>query len=117
MRLRLPKERIIFAVDFIATQQVLFRNLPDSFLPNWENSLQRVLALDGERMIPGHAGPGGRLGTKDDLKNLLAYMADLSAEVKNAADAGKCWDGPMKDLKLPKCESWEIGRASCRERV
>jgi glyoxylase-like metal-dependent hydrolase (beta-lactamase superfamily II) len=104
--MRLPKEKIIFAVDFIPIQQVLFRNLPDGFLPDWEQSLKRVLALDWERMIPGHPGPGGRLGTKDDVKNLLGYMADLSAEVKKAADAGKCWDAAMKEIKLPKYESW-----------
>jgi len=104
--MRLPKEKIIFAVDFIPIRQVLFRNMPDSFVPDWEESLQRVVALDWERMIPGHPGPDGRLGTKEDVKNLIGYMADLSAEVKKAADAGKCWDTAMKEVKLPKYESW-----------
>jgi hypothetical protein len=57
-------------------------------------------------MIPGHPGPGGRLGTKQDVQDHLAYLQDLSAEVKKAADGGKCFDTAMKEIKLPKYESW-----------
>ena len=104
--MRLPKERVIFAVDFIPIQSVHWRNMPDSWLDEWEESLKRVLAMDWERMIPGHPGPGGRLGTKQDVQNLLQYMADLSTEVKKVADEGKCYDAAMKEVKLPKYESW-----------
>jgi glyoxylase-like metal-dependent hydrolase (beta-lactamase superfamily II) len=104
--MRLPKERIIFAVDFIPIQSVHWRNMPDSWLDEWEESLKRVLAMDWERMIPGHPGPGGRLGTKQDVQNILQYMGDLSTEVKKAADEGKCYDAAMKEVKLPKYESW-----------
>ena len=103
---RLPKERIIFAVDFIPIQSVHWRNMPDSWLDEWEESLKRVLAMDWERLIPGHPGPGGRLGTKDDVRSVLQYMGDLAAEVKKAADEGKCYDTAMKEVKLPKYESW-----------
>ena len=104
--MRLPRERVIFAVDFIPIQSVHWRNMPDSWLDEWEESLKRVLAMDWERLIPGHPGPGGRLGNKQDVRNLLQYMADLSTEVKKAADAGKCYDAAMKEVKLPKYESW-----------
>ncbi len=36
------------------------------------------------------------------MSNLLAYMHDLSAAVKKAADAGKCIDTAMREVKLPK---------------
>jgi glyoxylase-like metal-dependent hydrolase (beta-lactamase superfamily II) len=104
--MRLPKERLIFAVDFIPIQSVLFRNMPDSWPMEWEDSLKKVAALDWERMIPGHPGPGGRLGTKQDVADLLGYMNDLSAAVKQAASEGKCWDAAMKEIKLPKYEGW-----------
>jgi glyoxylase-like metal-dependent hydrolase (beta-lactamase superfamily II) len=105
--MRLPKEKIIFAVDFIPIQTVLFRNLPDTANPiEWEESLKMVMALDWDRMIPGHPYAGGRLGTKEDLKNLMDYMADLSAATKKAADSGKCADTAMKEIKLPKYETW-----------
>ena len=58
----LPKERIIFAVDFIPVQALFWRSMPDSWLDEWEASLKRVLAMDWDKLIPGHPGPGGRLG-------------------------------------------------------
>jgi glyoxylase-like metal-dependent hydrolase (beta-lactamase superfamily II) len=105
--MRLPKEKLIFAVDFITINSVQWRNMPDNASPvEWEDSLKKVLGMDWERMIPGHPGPGGRLGTKQDVENQLAYLQDLSAEVKKAADAGKCFDTAMREVKLPKYESW-----------
>jgi glyoxylase-like metal-dependent hydrolase (beta-lactamase superfamily II) len=104
--MRLPKDKLIFAVDFIPIQSVFWRSMPDSWLDEWETSLKRVLAMDWDRLIPGHPGPGGRLGNKQDVENLLTYMSDLSAVVKTAADEGKCYDTAMKEVKLPKYESW-----------
>jgi glyoxylase-like metal-dependent hydrolase (beta-lactamase superfamily II) len=104
--MRLPKERIIFAVDFIPVQALFWRSMPDSWLDEWEASLKRVLAMDWDKLIPGHPGPGGRLGNKQDVENLLQYMADLAVEVKKVADEGKCYDTAMKEVKLPKYESW-----------
>ena len=51
---------------------------------------------------PGHPGPGGRLGTKKDMEQQLAFMTDLSAEVKKASDAGKCFDPATKEVRLPQ---------------
>jgi glyoxylase-like metal-dependent hydrolase (beta-lactamase superfamily II) len=105
--MRLPKEKLIFTVDFVPIQTLLFRNLPDTASPpEWEESLKRVAALDWERMIPGHPYAGGRLGTKQDVQDLIGYMQDLGAEVKKAAAEGKCTDTAMKEIKLPKYEKW-----------
>ena len=105
--MRLPKEKLIFTVDFIPIQTLLFRNLPDTASPpEWEASLQRVAAMEWERMIPGHPYVGGRLGTKQDVMDLIGYMQDLAAEVKKAATEGKCIDTAMKEVKLPKYEKW-----------
>ena len=65
--MRLPKEKLIFVVDFIPIESVQFRNMPDNVSPvEFEDLMRKVLALDWDRMIPGHPGPGGRLGTKKD---------------------------------------------------
>jgi glyoxylase-like metal-dependent hydrolase (beta-lactamase superfamily II) len=104
--MRLPKEKVLFAVDFIPVQSVHWRNMPDSWPIEWEESIKRVLAMDWERLIPGHPAPGGRLGTKDDARALLTYMQDLSAEVKKAAAEGKCIDTATKEVKMPKYASW-----------
>src|SRR5258707_1948197 len=57
--MRLPKEKIIFVVDFIPLQGVQFRVMLDNYLPDLETSMEKILAMDWERIIPGHPGPGG----------------------------------------------------------
>lgn len=92
---------------------VQFRNIPDN-APPLEHiaSLKKLASLDWDRMIPGHPYAGGRLGTKKDVEDDIAYMEDLSAEGKKAADAGKCFDTAMKEVKLPKYEKWANYEAS-----
>jgi len=102
----LPKERLLFTVDFIPIETVQFRDLPDGYLPDWFESLDRVLALEWDRMIPGHPYAGGRLGTKEDVRALKQYMTELSEAVRTAALQGKCFDDAMKEVKLPKYEKW-----------
>ena len=48
----------------------------------------------------------GAWGTKDDVRAAKQYMVDLSDAVKQAAIAGKCFDTAMKEIKLPKYETW-----------
>jgi len=103
--MRLPKERILFAVDFIPLQAVSPFAYNDGYPVEWEESIRKVLAMDWDRLIPGHPFAGG-LGTKQHVKELLAYMTDLSDAVKEAADAGKCWDEAEKVVRLPKYAHW-----------
>jgi glyoxylase-like metal-dependent hydrolase (beta-lactamase superfamily II) len=104
--MRLPREKIIYAVDFIPVASIPGRGMIDSYPLEWEASLKEVLAMDWERLIPGHPAPGGRLGTKQDVQNFLTFLQDASATVKAAAREGKCWEPAEKELTLPKYESW-----------
>jgi glyoxylase-like metal-dependent hydrolase (beta-lactamase superfamily II) len=104
--MRLPAQKVLFAVDFVSAGTVPGRGMIDSYPLEWEESLKRVIAMDWEKLIPGHPGPGGRLGTKKDVQDLLTFLQDASAEVKKAAQAGGCWDKVEKELKLPKYETW-----------
>ncbi len=101
--MRLPKEKIIFLVDTIPVGTFLGRGFIDIFPLETETFISKVIALDWERMIPGHHGqPNDRLGTKDDAKAVLTLMQEASAEIKKAAQDGKCWDPVEKEFKLPK---------------
>jgi glyoxylase-like metal-dependent hydrolase (beta-lactamase superfamily II) len=105
--MRLPKEKILFAVDFIPVGSIPGRGMIDFYPLEAEASIQRVLKLDWERLIPGHPGlPGGRLGTKADVQDQLTFLRDASEAVKVAAREGKCWEPAEKELKLPKYENW-----------
>ena len=103
----LPRERVLFAVDWIPLQAVQFRDMADGYLPDWFAGLDRVLAMEWDRMIPGHPGPGGRLGTKDDVRMVKDYLTDVSNAAKQLAAERKCLnDEAMRAVKLPKYEGW-----------
>ena len=74
--MRLPKEKIVFAVDFVAVGSVPGRGMIDSYPLEWEESLKKVIAMDWDRLIPGHPGPGGRLGTKQDVQDQLTFLQE-----------------------------------------
>jgi glyoxylase-like metal-dependent hydrolase (beta-lactamase superfamily II) len=101
--MRLPKEKIIFTVDWIPIEGVQFRQMADTYVPDIEEGLKKVIALDWETLIPGHPGPGGKqTGTKQNAIDQLAYLQDLSAAVKQEVSQGKPYDEAVKDIALPK---------------
>jgi glyoxylase-like metal-dependent hydrolase (beta-lactamase superfamily II) len=105
--MRLPKEKIIFTVDWIPIQGVQFRGMADTYVPEIEEGLKRVIAMDWETLIPGHPGPGGKqTGTKENAREELAYLQDLSAAVRQAVNENKSYADAQKDIKLPKYETW-----------
>ena len=83
--MRLPKEKVIFAVDLMPVGSLPGRGMIDSYPLEWEASLKKALAMDWEKLIPGHPGAGGRIGTKQDVQDILTFLQDVSAEVKTAA--------------------------------
>jgi len=105
--MRLPKEKIIFTVDWIPIQGVQFRGMADTYVPDIEEGLKKVIAMDWETLVPGHPGPGGKqTGTKDNAREQLAYLQDLSSAVKKAVNDSKSYADAQKDIKLPKYEAW-----------
>jgi glyoxylase-like metal-dependent hydrolase (beta-lactamase superfamily II) len=105
--MRLPKEKIVFTVDWIPIQGVQFRGMADTYVPDIEEGLKTVIAMDWETLIPGHPGPGGKqTGTKDNARDQLAYLQDLSAAVKQAVSENKSYADAQKEIKLSKYEGW-----------
>jgi len=103
---RLPKERLLFVVDLLPVGGVPGRGLIDFHPLEAEESITKILALDWARMIPGHPGPGDRLGTKQDVQDQLTFLQDASEAMKVLARDGKCWDTAEKEFRLPKYEGW-----------
>ena len=100
--MRLPKEKIIFVVDLLPVGSMPGRGMIDFYPLEAEKSIQQILKMDWEVMIPGHPGPGGRLGNKQDAQNVLTLMQEASAAIKTEAQAGKCWDTVEKEFKMEK---------------
>jgi glyoxylase-like metal-dependent hydrolase (beta-lactamase superfamily II) len=104
--MRLPREKILFVVDTLPVGQVPGRGMIDFYPLEAEASIKQILAMDWERLIPGHPGPNDRLGTKQDVQDQLTFLQDASEAVKGPAREGKCWEPAEKEVRLPKYEKW-----------
>ncbi|WP_162914761.1 MBL fold metallo-hydrolase [Desertibaculum subflavum] len=100
--MRFPKERLLFAVDFIPVNAVAFRDFPDAYVPDWIESLRRVEAMDFDILAPGH----GPLGRKEHVNQFREYLEDLRQAVLSLAREGKSLDEMKQTIKLPKYEGW-----------
>jgi glyoxylase-like metal-dependent hydrolase (beta-lactamase superfamily II) len=104
--MRLPKERIVFVVDLLPVGQIPGRGMIDFYPFEAENSIKQILAMDWERLIPGHPGVDGRLGTRQDAQDQLMFLQEASAAVRAEAQQGRCWEPVESTLKLPKYAGW-----------
>jgi len=101
---RLVPERLLFVVDLLPVGGFPGRGTIDFYPLEAEESIRKILAMDWARMIPGHPGPGDRLGTRQDVEQQLALLQDVSSQVRVAAREGKCWDAVEREMKFPKYE-------------
>lgn len=99
---RFPKERLLFAVDFVPVNAYAFRDLPDAYMPDWIESIKRVEAMDFDVLVPGH----GPLGTKASAVMFREYLQDLRGEVLRHAREGKSVDEIKQLVTLPKYAAW-----------
>jgi glyoxylase-like metal-dependent hydrolase (beta-lactamase superfamily II) len=100
--MRFPREKVAFAVDFIPVKAMAFRDLPDSYLDDWIESLRRVEAMEYDIFAPGH----GPLGSKADVTAFRNYLEDLRAQVLAAIRAGKSLDDTKKSVDISKYKDW-----------
>ena len=97
-----PKERALFAVDFIPVQTVPFRNFPDAYLPEWIESVRKVEAMDFDLLIPGH----GRIGNKLDVTAFREYMEFPHKKVLNALRLEKSLEATKAEVDLSHWRDW-----------
>jgi glyoxylase-like metal-dependent hydrolase (beta-lactamase superfamily II) len=100
--MRFPKERILFAVDFIPVASVAFRDFPDAYVEDWIESLKRVEQLDFDILAPGH----GPLGKKEHVGMFRDYLTELRGAVLKYAREGKSLDDMKSLIKMEKYAKW-----------
>ncbi len=99
--MRLPREKIVFVVDLLPVARFPGRGMIDFYPLESEDSIKKIIAMDWDRLIPGHPDSGGRVGTKKDAEDQLKLLQDASAEMKKMGQDGKCWDTAEKEFRLP----------------
>ena len=101
--MRLPQDRLIFLVDLVPVGAFPGLGMIDFHPFEAMESLKKILAMDWDRMIPGHPGqPGDRLGTKKDVEDHIALQQHASDVVKEQARAGKCWNPAEAEVQFEK---------------
>ena len=98
----LPKDKIIFVVDLLPIGRVPGFGVIDFYPLEAEASIKKILAMDWDKLIPGHPDAGGRFGTKKDAEQQLEILQEASAEMKKLGQEGKCWNDAEKEFKLAK---------------
>lgn len=94
----LPAKKLLFAGDILFTDFHPF--LADGDLPGWTKTLDALLAMDVERIVPGH----GPLSTKKDVREMKAYILQFDARARELAARSQDADKVAAELKnsLPK---------------
>ncbi len=100
--MRFPREKIVFAVDFIPVNAMAFRDFPDAYLDEWIESLRKVEGMEFDILAPGH----GALGNKANVTAFRNYLEDLRGQVLAAARAGKSLEETKKSVDLSRYKDW-----------
>jgi len=97
-----PAERTLFAVDIVSVRSLPFRNLSDSWFPDWIEALALLEDLDFDILAPGH----GALGAKQDLTDHRRYLEELYTAVLSAARAGQTLEEMQAGIRLEAYRDW-----------
>jgi glyoxylase-like metal-dependent hydrolase (beta-lactamase superfamily II) len=98
----LPRQKIVFAVDFVSNDRVGYRDLPDWYFPDHFDTLRRLQALDFQRIVFGHGPPGD----KTTVDRQIRYYDDLRAAVSAAIARGASEDEAARTVQLPQYQQW-----------
>jgi cyclase len=94
----LPAKKLFFSGDILFTD--FHPYLADGDIPGWTRTLDALIAMDVERIIPGH----GPLSTRKDLKEMKEYLLLFDAKARELAAGSLDADAIAAEMKkvLPK---------------
>jgi glyoxylase-like metal-dependent hydrolase (beta-lactamase superfamily II) len=94
----LPTKKLLFSGDILFTD--FHPYLADGDIPGWTKTLDALLAMDVERIIPGH----GPLSTKKDLREMKEYLLLFDAKAWELTATSQDGDAITVEMKkaLPK---------------
>ncbi|OGW36144.1 MAG: MBL fold metallo-hydrolase [Nitrospirae bacterium GWD2_57_9] len=94
----LPARKLLFSGDILFTDFHPF--MADGDVPGWARTLDSLIAMDVERIVPGH----GPLSTKKDLREMKEYLLLFDAKARELAAVSQDVDTMAAEMKkiLPK---------------
>jgi cyclase len=94
--LLLPSLKIAFVGDLLFNKAI--PNVQDGDILQWMQTLEKVLNLDANTLIPGH----GSVASKKDVAAFLNYFRELRILVQAAMDRGDTIEQATRDLQVPE---------------
>lgn len=88
-----PSRKLLFAGDLLFTDFHPF--LADGDLPGWTKSIEALLAMELERIVPGH----GPLSGKKDLQEMKEYLVRFDSTAKELAAKSQDAEAIAAELK------------------
>jgi cyclase len=92
----LPKERIVAMGDLVVGS-LPFMYMGDGFVNEWPDTMDKVLQLDFDTIIPGHGDP---FKDKDRLRKYQSYLRDLWKVAGDLKRQGLSSDDAAKKIDL-----------------
>ena len=101
---RFPEHNIVFTIDLVVPDRVLYAYLPDADPKNWVASLKKIQQLDFDTLLMSHVRA---VGTRKDLTLMQNYFDDLYAAVQTELDNGTNLFKIPNKVELPKYKHWK----------
>jgi glyoxylase-like metal-dependent hydrolase (beta-lactamase superfamily II) len=92
----LPKERIVATGDLVVGS-LPFMYMGDGFVNEWPDTMEKVLQLDFDTIIPGHGDP---FKDRDRLRKYQSYLRDLWKQAGDLKKQGLSSDDAAKKIDL-----------------
>jgi cyclase len=96
----LPQHKILFAADLAFFHLVPYCH--NAFVSKWIESIDKVLKMDVDVIVPGH----GPVGGKKDLAESAEYFRFLKPEAKKRFSARMSAGAAAADIKMGKYDNW-----------
>lgn len=102
-----PSKKLLFSGDILFTDFHPF--LADGDFDGWKKTIDKLLAMDVDRIVPGH----GPLSTEKDLRDMKDYIVLFDKKAKELAkksqDADKISAEMLKVLPKRSMAEWMVG--------
>jgi len=96
----LPERKILFGADLAFFHLVPYCH--NAHISKWMESIEKVMKMDVDVIVPGH----GPVGGKKELAESLEYFRFLKTEVKKRYDAKMSPAAAAADIKMGKYDNW-----------
>jgi glyoxylase-like metal-dependent hydrolase (beta-lactamase superfamily II) len=96
----LPQHKILFAADLAFFHLVPYCH--NAFVSKWMESIDKVMKMDVDIIVPGH----GPVGGKKDLAESAEYFRFLKPEAKKRFSARMSAGAAAADIKMGKYDNW-----------